>query len=62
MTKQCKHKKLKQECNEARELGLQENKDEYLDFDLLTVMELNLASLAYVPDSIIDDEVEEGWL
>jgi len=61
MTKQCKHKKLKQECDEARELGLQENKDKHLDFDLLTVPELNLTSLAYVPD-IIDDEVEEGWL
>jgi len=61
MTKQCKCKKLKQERDEARELGLQENKDEHLDFDLLTVTKLNLASLAYVPD-IIDDEVEEGWL
>ncbi len=61
MIKQCKCKKLKQERDEARELGLQENKDKHLDFDLLTVTELNLASLAYVPD-IIDDEVEEGWL
>ena len=61
MTKQCKSKKLKQEHDEARELGLQENKDEHLDFDLLTVTELNLASLAYVPD-IVDGEVEEGWL
>jgi len=61
MKKQRKSKKLKQERDEARELGLEENKDERLDFDLLTVTELNLASLANVPD-VRDDEAEEGWL
>jgi len=61
MTKQQKSKKLKQEHDEAMELGLKENKDKHLDFDLLTVTELNLSSLANVPD-VRDDEAEEGWL
>jgi len=61
MNKQRKSKKSKQERDEARELGLEENKDERLDFDLLTVTELNLSSLANVPD-VRDDEAEEGWL
>ena len=60
---------MKQERDDARELGLQENNNDLLDFDLQTVTELNLASLELVPDNLddeapdnLDDEAEEGWI
>jgi len=67
--KQKKHKKLKQERDDARELGLQENNNDLLDFDLQTVTELNLASLGLLPGNLdneapdnLDNEAEEGWI
>jgi len=60
---------LKQERDDARELGLQENNNDLLDFDLQTVTELNLASLGLLPDNLddeapdnLDNEAEEGWI